>query len=451
MYKLPKAQLDKISYYNEIIKQYCDTNKDWNLIDKINKNNTVNYYPMFLLLFLMCVMTVVWGNWRESGMVPVKALSHKLKISRRMYYVYYKRAVEEGLIIPDELEKISYCKFFVRTFKSETVDNIQNYLLERHGFNVSTDKYEQFFWDVIDEYKLYTLEQELQSLTGDEREAKLLKIEAYNNKREEKERKKQEKVEELMPQYQPFINILEELDTDSKYLTEYKLRLTNPLCKTKNPKRDNSRINLLKEQFNTDTIFDSDTEASMYRVNYLLVTGTPYKGTLYKDWFNLCNFNIDWDEEKVKPLFKTVCMPIYMAPHTIMWNSMRYNNIKWQVERKWTLTKADKEFYKEVNELEQLFNLPYKQIMLKIRHGAQKLLKGTYRGEIFIHESNLHILILKKLKDMGIQVANVYDCFYTDVNIQNNYQQIWDECAMELLNMYEQIGVELPYRKFIVM
>ena len=62
-------------------------------------------------------------------------------------------------------------------------------------------------------------------------------------------------------------------------------------------------------------------------------------------------------------------------------------------------------------------------------------LKKFYKANIFIYESNLHILMLKKFKDMGIKTINVYDGFYFIEGTMNQdlYNQIYREATEELL------------------
>ena len=58
-----------------------------------------------------------------------------------------------------------------------------------------------------------------------------------------------------------------------------------------------------------------------------------------------------------------------------------------------------------------------------------------YKADIFIYESNLHILMLKLLKDLNIQTINVYDGFYfvKDSLTKEQYDEIYNKASNILL------------------
>ena len=58
-----------------------------------------------------------------------------------------------------------------------------------------------------------------------------------------------------------------------------------------------------------------------------------------------------------------------------------------------------------------------------------------YKGEIFIYESNLHILMLQKFKELGIKTINVYDGFYFKKNTmsQELYDSVYTQAVHQLL------------------
>ena len=58
--------------------------------------------------------------------------------------------------------------------------------------------------------------------------------------------------------------------------------------------------------------------------------------------------------------------------------------------------------------------MPIYDILSTVRDAMHRVfnLDKFYRADIFIFESNLHILMLKLFKDMGIKTINVYDGFY---------------------------------------
>ena len=69
-------------------------------------------------------------------------------------------------------------------------------------------------------------------------------------------------------------------------------------------------------------------------------------------------------------------------------------------------------------------------------------LEDFYKADIFIHESNLHILMLNKFKNLGIKTIDVYDGFYfiEGTMTQELYDKIYDEATNELLEDYKKSG-----------
>ncbi len=62
-----------------------------------------------------------------------------------------------------------------------------------------------------------------------------------------------------------------------------------------------------------------------------------------------------------------------------------------------------------------------------------------YQADIFIHESNLHIIMLQLFKEMNIKTINVYDGFYfvNDTMNQDLYNTIYDKATNMLLEHYK--------------
>ena len=75
-------------------------------------------------------------------------------------------------------------------------------------------------------------------------------------------------------------------------------------------------------------------------------------------------------------------------------------------------------------------------MLLKILKWSKVLnLDKFYKADIFIYESNLHILMLKLLKDLNIQTINVYDGFYfiKDSLTKEQYDEIYNKASNILL------------------
>ena len=237
------------------------------------------------------------------------------------------------------------------------------------------------------------------------------------------------------------------LNIKINYLDEERKRLTNAICCTKNPEKhpeDGNRYRLLREYFkvDNDTFEEFDTNASIYRLSYALGNKKllSHDIDVYEMIYNDCNFSIPWSKD-VRNIFKQLLMPIYMREWSIAFKCLMYD--KWS---RWTTfyfesTKKEYEFYKQ---FEDLLHLPLREILDRVcaaMHRAFNLDK-FYMAQIFIHESNLHILMLKKFFDLGIKTINVYDGFYfiNGTMTQELYDKIYDEATMELLNDYFEIA-----------
>ena len=255
------------------------------------------------------------------------------------------------------------------------------------------------------------------------------------------DKKEQNKLSILKKNDIYYTNLLNEINNNViplKYLNEDKKRLVSNLCSTRNQAHDpnNTRIKIIKNYFKTSSdIIEYDTNASIYRLSYALGHGycAPLNVDMYKLIFDECHFNLEWND-KVRNIFKKILMPIYMRESSLRYRCIQFNSQKtW----KYIFNKTDRELYNSYIWLEENLQKSIWDILDTIRNSMHKVLNldKFYKADIFIYESNLHILILKLLKDLNIQTINVYDGFYfvKDSLTKEQYDEIYNKASNILL------------------
>lgn len=255
------------------------------------------------------------------------------------------------------------------------------------------------------------------------------------------DKKEQNKLSILKKNNIYYTNLLNEINNNViplKYLNEDKKRLVSNLCSTRNQEHDpnNTRIKIIKNYFKTSSdIIEYDTNASIYRLSYALGHGycAPLNVDMYKLIFDECHFNLEWND-KVRNIFKKILMPIYMRESSLRYRCIQFNSQKtW----KYIFNKTDRELYNSYIWLEESLQKSIWDILDTIRNSMHKVLNldKFYKADIFIYESNLHILMLKLLKDLNIQTINVYDGFYfvKDSLTKEQYDEIYNKASNILL------------------
>ena len=98
------------------------------------------------------------------------------------------------------------------------------------------------------------------------------------------------------------------------------------------------------------------------------------------------------------------------------------------------------EYYRKV---EDFFGMKLVDILETVKRAMHEVLNVDtfYQAEIFIHESNLHILLLEKFKERGIIASNVYDGFYVPKGVitEDEYYRLYDEATLELLSKLKTV------------
>ena len=392
------------------------------------------------------------------------AIAKYLKMSRRHLIRHFNVMKENGFItIVDKIHFKGDKKFraskniWYANLYSVDDEAIRNYLIYTTGEDIEEHIKEESlrYFDFITHVKAeYQAKLKGKDLTDEE--VSTIK-DSVKKSMEDKEKREQAKIDKMKIENAKYLNMLDKINKDSSikmnYLAENKKRLTNEICTTMNPDKHsietwgrNERERLLKKYFDTDKeVVEFDTNASIYRLSYSLGHNctTPHEeGTdIYELIYNECGFDIKWSD-KLRNEFKKLLMPIYMREWVISYRCSEFNRqSKWKTFYSKTVEKGYL-FYKQFVDL---FKRDLKDILTTIRAAMHKVfnLAKFYMADIFIHESNLHILMIKKFKDMEIKTINVYDGFYfiKGTMTRELYDKIYDECVLELLEDYKARGV----------
>ena len=243
-----------------------------------------------------------------------------------------------------------------------------------------------------------------------------------------------------------------------RYLEEGSLRLTSDICNTLNPehidkvnennywKSSQTRNNMLMKFFNTQSINDiieRDVNGSIYRLTYNLNHDTflDISQDIYQLIWNNCNFDCNISVYKNnRDIFKKILMPIYMKESTIKYRASHWTYIDTYYSNKprsySKLSTDDRNFYEQYKIFIDSTKLTILEFLTRIKESMHKTLNTTkfIGSEIFIYESNLHILIREKFLNKGIECINVYDGFYFKKSkvSPNTFNIIYHEALTEL-------------------
>lgn len=330
----------------------------------------------------------------------------------------------ESYIYNVDFKKLNQCIFSI------TGEDILNNIVD----------YKSNYINILEFIKMDYEERYILSLTEQE-------LQEHITKKEKKERKREKELSQLTKENKDYIDLLTEINIDlpdefrMAYLHEGKKRLINCLCITKNPENPGQedevlRYDLLHKFFNTnEELEEFDTNASIYRLSYALGNKLTAMHTddMYRKVFEECNFEgVSWSKE-FRKYFKLILMPIYMKESSIAYACNEY-----KYKKNWTnLTEIIKKKFEVYKYLINTLHMKLFDILMKIKVAMHKVfnLEKFYRANIFIHESNLHIIMIKLFNSLGIKTLNVYDGFYFIKGTMNQekYDIIYDTAINYLL------------------
>ena len=246
-----------------------------------------------------------------------------------------------------------------------------------------------------------------------------------------------------------------------RYLKEGSLRLTHDICNTINPihtdkidetkywKNSHIRNDMLSRILNTTDFTEKDVNGSIYRLTYNLYHDLPLD--INTDIYNLIwnnAFNHIELSEQNRNKFKKLLMPLYMKEYLTGYKICNYKFIEkyyYGRSRYNRLSKDDKEQFELYRTFVNLTKCPISTFLDKIKKSLHKTLNTNkfIGADIFIHESNLHILMREKFLNRSIKCVNIYDGFYFENNIITDidFYTVYNESILELKeNLAKGIG-----------
>ena len=250
-----------------------------------------------------------------------------------------------------------------------------------------------------------------------------------------------------------------------RYLKEGSLRLTHDICNTVNPehtekidetkywKNSHIRNDMLFKMFKTADIMEKDVNGSIYRLTYNLYHDTPLD-------INVDIYNLIWNNafghiklpKKARNNFKKILMPLYMKEYLSGFKACNYTFIEkyyYGYPRYKKLPDSDKEQFEIYKSFIKLTKCTITEFFDKVKESMHRTLNTNkfIGADIFIHESNLHILMREKFLSRAIRCINIYDGFYFENNIitDTEFYDVYNRSILELKdNLNIGIGSAIP-------
>ncbi len=141
-------------------------------------------------------------------------------------------------------------------------------------------------------------------------------------------------------------------------------------------------------------------------------------------------YNISFSKG-IRNTLKILCMPAFMSNGgKSAWNAI-------VAAKEGKLTKSEAARKTALTYLNNITGNSPRSIMEALASAMKKFIRtdDLLEEEIFIHESNLHLLMIKAFSEIGIKTINVYDGFFFIKNTCNQklFDTIYDKCTYELL------------------
>lgn len=418
-----------------------------NNIYKLTKANKLPELIKFILIYSCCV-----GDTEKGIALNQEAIAKFLKRSERNIVRHFNILKDEKFITVVDKVKLHCASTRENKDKKAWYSNL--YVVDQEAMNTYLIKVtkEDILANIEEESKMYNdfmtqvyanyveSKMALEATLTEAEKAAIARRVARKTKREQK------KLNELKSINLKYLELLKDINYDASikmsYLDENKKRLTSVLCGTKNPEKhtgSTERMDMLHKFFESDSkIVEFDTNASIYRLSYSLGNGcsASHDVDLYELIYKECGFDAEWNQD-LRDKFKQLLMPIYMREWSINFKCLEF---KKQSHWKKFISKQTEEVFKFNKYFVDLLKLPLKDILNTVCAAMHRVfnLDKFYKAEIFIHESNLHILMCKKFKDMGIQTIDVYDGFYfiEGTMTKELFNTVYDEATLELLEDY---------------
>lgn len=201
-------------------------------------------------------------------------------------------------------------------------------------------------------------------------------------------------------------------------------RVTNGICSMKAHENGiNSgrmwRKDYLQNIFGYNNYESFDVKASIYQLTYALNNGIWLDNEI--DLYSIM-FGHEFDNPEHRNMFKLFCMPMYFerssktAAHHMIMKAHLLDHL------------SKESIYNNISESRS--NL------------IQALGGKTYDAEIFLHESAIYTAVKKKLMELGYEVIQVYDGFYSKkrsnkYNFQKDIRNILSDVVYDYLTKYK--------------
>lgn len=370
----------------------------------------------------------------DDLVITKESLSVWFDVSKDTINGFFKQAEQDGLILLDK-----------RTTKiddKKVTWGINRYILPSSEDPLCYSKLQEF----VNEYMYWHLDfgERIDFMHDYMAANEKVAIKAKNLDKEERSKlylAQNSWTEETMER----INATRPEQLKSSYLAEGKLRENNYLCQTLNPEKEhqmkllatdlNYRYNVLSNFFGTKDFIECDTNASIYRLSYNLNHKEllSHDIDIYAEFWKLAGFNYKMDKECREHL-KVLCMPIFMS--NAAKNGYNANLI---YKDPMSLNRSEDNRRLVLLDLMNKTGLSAREILDKLADAMYKFIGTDHflEAEIFIYESNLHLIILDNCLKNDIQAINVYDGFYfkTSDMTQDKYHAMYDEATSILKKM----------------
>ena len=370
-------------------------------------------------------------SWRSQDLVLNNSLlGYYFNVDRRIIADFLKQAENDGLIK-------TICK--VRKFD----DKITDFAVNKYDFILADEDspYYSKMQEYINDYMLWTPDF---GERVDMHQCYLKKVEIKSIKQLDKE----ERARAYFEKYSWTEKLMKEINETrperlkSKYLVDGKLREHNFLCSTLNPEKEhqakidvaniNYRYTVLKDFFGTSDFIECDTNGSIYRLSYNLNHEKllAHNVDIYSEFWRLAGFKGQLDKISRDNL-KLICMVIFMSNG----DKNGYNStLIYKDDMK--LTKSEYIRKIALKDFCSITGLEAREFLDVLTAAMYRFLdtEEFLEEEIFIHESNLHLLILDYCKEHDIPAVNVYDGFYfiKGTMTQSQYQKLYDQMTLQL-------------------
>ena len=200
------------------------------------------------------------------------------------------------------------------------------------------------------------------------------------------------------------------------YVTKIGIRATNSLCSLKVHENENTEYDGIWRDEYLDSYFNGkwyefDVKSSIYRVAYLLKTGTWLDNDI--DLYEMINGD-KFKSAEDRNNFKAFCMRLYFDQPKQLFNHIKE-----------AIPKA----------IESMGEDNIKDMLSTAKQNMTNIIGEGIDGEIFFHESNIYLEFVSKLRAMDLNVVQIYDGFFCDEDL-TCYQDLLKNIAEDYYNRY---------------